>query len=70
MPLNTSPVFEKLEIEVILHILLLAVSGCILDDVLTVVHGGNLLGGGGILSLLILNLKYSPIYLFSYQLWH
>ena len=60
MPLNSSPVFEKLEIEVILNILLLAVCSSILDDVLTVVHGGNLLGGGGVLSLLIISDPYEP----------
>ena len=60
MPLNSSPVFEKLKIEVILNILLLAVCSCILDDVLTVVHGGNLLGGGSVLRLLIISDPYEP----------
>ena len=60
MPLYSSPVFEKLEIEVILYILLLAVCGSILDDVLTVVHRGNLLGGGGVLRLLIISDPYEP----------
>ena len=60
MPLSYSPVLEKLEIEVILNILLLAVCSSILDDVLTVVHGGNLLGGGGVLRLLIISDPYEP----------
>ena len=41
------------EVKVVLSNLLLAICGRILDDVLTVVHQGNLLGGGGVLSLLV-----------------
>ena len=52
--------FDNLEIEIVVNHLLLAIGSSILDDVLTVIHEGNLLGGGGVLSLLVVPDPYEP----------
>ena len=51
---------DNLEIEIVVNRLLLAIGGSILDDVLTVVHEGNLLRGGGVLGLLVVPDPYEP----------